>query len=223
MFENKLEIGNGIFTTQEIAQILQLPYSKVRTWITKYWDGELGKFYEKNYSWSIENSKAVGFHTLIEFYVMMQFAEAGVKTKEVLKAHKELSEMYKTNFPFAKEEVLKNIKTDKLKVYLKQNGDTISLDGTKQLNLDLISMFFHNLDFGKDNLASRFWPLGKKRNVVCDPHHKFGQPTIHGTNIQSEAIYRMYKANEPIRFIASIYEVSEKAVKDAIEFHKKAA
>lgn len=223
MFENKLEIGNGIFTTQEIAQILQLPYSKVRTWITKYWDGELGKFYEKNYSWSIENSKAVGFHTLIEFYVMMQFAEAGVKTKEVLKAHKELSDMYKTNFPFAKEEVLKNIKTDKLKVYLKQNGDTISLDGTKQLNLDLISMFFHNLDFGKDNLASRFWPLGKKRNVVCDPHHKFGQPTIHGTNIQSEAIYRMYKAKEPIRFIASIYEVSEKAVKDAIEFHKKAA
>lgn len=223
MFENKLEIGNGIFTTQEIAQILQLPYNKVRTWITKYWDGELGKFYEKNYSWSIENSKAVGFHTLIEFYVMMQFAEAGVKTKEVLKAHKELSEMYKTNFPFAKEEVLKNIKTDKLKVYLKQNGDTISLDGTKQLNLDLISMFFHNLDFGEDNLASRFWPLGKKRNVVCDPHHKFGQPTIYGTNIQSEAIFRMYKAKETIRFIASIYEVSEKAVKDAIEFHKKAA
>lgn len=223
MFENKLEIGNGIFTTQEIAQILQLPYHKVRTWITKYWDGELGNFYEQNYSWSIDNSKAVGFHTLIEFYVMMQFAEAGVKTKEVLKAHKELSEMYQTNFPFAKEEVLKNIKTDKLKVYLRKNGDTISLDGTKQLNLGLISMFFQNLDFGKDNLASRFWPLGKKRLVVCDPHHKFGQPTISGTNIQSEAIFRMYKAKEPIPFIASIYEVSEKAVKDAIKFHKNAA
>lgn len=223
MFENKLEIGNGIFTTQEIAQILQLPYHKVRTWITKYWDGELGKFYEQNYSWSVENSKAVGFHTLIEFYVMMQFSEAGVKTKEVLKAHKELAEMFQTNFPFAKEEVLKNIKTDKLKVYLKKNGDTISLDGTKQLNLDLISMFFQNLDFGNDNLASRFWPLGKKHLVVCDPHHKFGQPTISGTNIQSEAIFRMYKANEPIAFIAYIYEVSEKAVKDAIKFHKNAA
>lgn len=223
MFENKLKIGNGIFTTQEIAQILQLPYHKVRTWITKYWDGELGKFYEQNYSWSIDNSKAVGFHTLIEFYVMMQFAEAGVKTKEVLKAHKELAEMYQTNFPFAVEEVLKNIKTDKFKVYLRMNGDTISLDGTKQLNLGLISMFFQNLDFGKDNLASRFWPLGKKRLVVCDPHHKFGQPTISGTNIQSEAIYNMYKAKEPIPFIASIYEVSEKAVKDAIKFHKNAA
>lgn len=223
MFENKLEIGNGIFTTQEIAQILQLPYQKVRTWISKYWDGELGKYYEQNYSWSVENTKAVGFHTLIEFYVMMRFAEAGVKTKEVLKAHKELAAMYGTTFPFAKEEVLKNIKTDKLRVYLKKEEDTISLDGTKQLNLDLISMFFQNLDFGTDNLAARFWPLGKEYLVVCDPHHKFGQPTISGTNIQSEAIYNMYKAKEPIPFIAALYEVSEKAVKDAIMFHENAA
>jgi len=223
MFENKLTIGNGIFTIKEISQILQIPYHKVRTWITKYWDGELGNFYQQNYSWNIENSRAVGFHTLIEFYVMMQFAESGVKTKEVLKAHKELASMYNTNFPFATEEVLKNIRTDRYKVYLQKDNNTISLDGTKQLNLDLISMFFQNLDFGKDNLASRFWPLGKNHTVVCDPHHKFGQPTIVGTNIQSEAIFRMYKANEPISFIAAIYDVSEKAVKDAIRFHKRAA
>lgn len=223
MFKNQLQLGNGIFTTQQIAQILRLPYQKVRTWISKYWDGNLGSHYEQNYSWSVENTKAVGFHTLIEFYVMMQFAEAGVKTKEVLKAHKELSSIYNTNFPFAQKEVLNNIKTDKLKIYLKINQDTISLDGTKQLNLDLISMFFQNLDFDKDMLASRFWPLGKKHQIVCDPHHKFGQPTINGTNIQSEAIYNMFKANEPIPFIASLYEISQKAVKDAVSFHNAAA
>jgi len=223
MFENKLQLGNGIFTTQEIAQILRLPYHKVRKWITQYWDGELGDFYEKNYSWSINNSKAVGFHTLIEFYVMMQFAEAGVKTREVLNAHKELSLFYNTNFPFAQKEVLDNIHTDKSKIYLNQNGDTISLDGSKQFNLDIIKVFFQNLDFDNDMLASRFWPLGKNHKIVCDPHHKFGQPVISGTNIQSEVIYKMYLANEPIAFIASVYEITSKDVKDAIEFHKKAA
>jgi len=223
MFENQLQLGNGIFTTQEIAQILRLPYHKVRKWITQYWDGELGNFYEKNYSWSINNTKAVGFHTLIEFYVMMQFAEAGVKTREVLNAHKELSEFYKTNFPFATKEVLDNIHTDKSKIYLNRNGDTISLDGSKQFNLEIIKIFFQNLDFDNDMLASRFWPLGKKHKIVCDPHHKFGQPVISGTNIQSEAIYKMFLAEEPISFIASVYEISVKDVKDAIEFHKKAA
>lgn len=223
MFENKLQLGNGIFTTQEIAQILRLPYYKVRKWITQYWDGELGDFYEKNYSWSINNTKAVGFHTLIEFYVMMQFAEAGVKTREVLNAHKELSAFYKTNFPFATKEVLDNIHTDKSKIYLNRNGDTISLDGSKQFNLEIIKIFFQNLDFDNDMLASRFWPLGKKHKIVCDPHHKFGQPVISGTNIQSEAIYKMFLAEEPIPFIASVYEITVKDVKDAIEFHKKAA
>jgi uncharacterized protein (DUF433 family) len=223
MFENKLQLGNGIFTTREIAQILRLPYHKVRTWINKYWDGELGDFYEKNYSWSVNNSKAVGFHTLIEFYVMMQFAEAGVKTKEVLKAHKELSDFYKTNFPFATKEVLDNIHTDRSKIYLNSNGDTISLDGSKQFNLAIIKIFFQNLDFDQDMLASRFWPMGKKKKIVCDPHHKFGQPVISGTNIQSEVIYKMYLAKETVPFIASIYEISTNDVKDAIEFHEKAA
>ena len=223
MFENQLQLGNGIFTTQEIAQILRVPYHKVNKWITKYWDGDLGKCYEQQYSWSVGNTRAVGFHTLIEFYVMMQFAEAGVKTREVLKAHKELSQFYQTNFPFANKEVLDNINTDKSKIYLHLNGDTISLDGSKQFNLDIIKVFFKNLDFDNDMLASRFWPLGKEHKIVCDPHRKFGQPILDGTNIQSEAIYRMFLAEEPISFIATLYEISEVEVKDAILFHKKAA
>jgi uncharacterized protein (DUF433 family) len=223
MFENNLQLGNGVFTTQEIAQILRVPYYKVSKWITQYWDGELGKCYEQQYSWSVGNTRAVGFHTLIEFYVMMQFAEAGVKIRQVLNAHKELSEKYKTHFPFAKKEVLDNISTDGLKIYLKINGDTITLDGSKQFNLDFIKVFFKNLDFDNDMLASRFWPMGKEHKVVCDPHRKFGQPVLDGTSIQSEAIYRMYLAKEPISFIASIYEIPLRSVKDAIAFHKNAA
>jgi uncharacterized protein (DUF433 family) len=223
MFENHLQLGNGVFTTQEIAQILRVPYYKVSKWITQYWDGELGKCYEQQYSWSVGNTRAVGFHTLIEFYVMMQFAEAGVKIRQVLNAHKELSEKYQTHFPFAKKEVLDNISTDGLKIYLEINGDTITLDGSKQLNLDFIKVFFKNLDFDNDMLASRFWPMGKEHKVVCDPHRKFGQPVLDGTSIQSEAIYRMYLAKEPMSFIASIYEIPLKSVKDAIAFHKNAA
>ncbi|HLN94438.1 MAG TPA: DUF433 domain-containing protein [Flavobacterium sp.] len=223
MFENHLQLGNGVFTTQEIAHILRVPYPKVRTWIKEYWDGELGKVYEKNYSWKVGNSTAVGFHTLIEFYVMMQLAEAGVKTRSVLAAHKELAEKFGTTFPFAKKEVLDNISTDGLKIYLRIGSDTITLDGSKQLNLDFIKVFFRNLDFDNDMLAARFWPLGKKHTVVVDPHRKFGQPIVDGTSIQSEAIYRMYLAHEPLSFIAEVYEISVKSVKDAIEFHKSAA
>ncbi len=222
-FENKLQLGNGIYTTSEIAQILQMPYNKVHLWINKYWDGELGKVYEGNYSWNIDKTKAVGFHTLVEFSVMMQFAEAGVNTRQVLNAHKELAKKFKTHFPFAQKKVLENIHTDGKKIFLSINGDTITLDGSKQFNLSFIKVFFKNLEFDGDLLASRYWPMGKTHKIVCDPHHKFGQPVIEGTNIQAEAIYKMYKAKEPISFIALLYEISEDKVKDAVKFFRQAA
>jgi len=222
-FDNKPQLGNGIYTTTEIAQILQIPYQKIHSWINKYWDGELGKLYEQEYSWSVNNSRAVGFHSLVEFYIMVQFAEAGVSTRQVLNAHKELSKLFKTTYPFAQKDVLDSIKTDGKKIFLSTNGSIITLDGSKQFNLDFLKLFFKKLEFDNELVASRLWPLGKSHNVVCDPHHKFGQPIIAGTNIQAEAIYKMHLAKEPISFIAELYEIPVSNVKDAIKLFKSAA
>jgi uncharacterized protein (DUF433 family) len=222
-FKDHLELGNGIYTIQELSHIFRMPYHKVNFWISKYWDGELGKAYEKNYSWKCGTAKAVGFHTVVEFYVMVQFAEAGVPTRQVLNAHKELGESFGTQFPFASKNVIDNISTDGKKIFLNTNGDTITLDGSKQLNLTFIQLFFKKLDFDNDELATRFWPLGKNKQIVCDPHHRFGQAVVEGTNIQAEAIYRMHLAKEPIKFIAEVYEITEDKVRHALEFYKPAA
>lgn len=222
-FENNLSIGNGVYTVPDIANILCLPYSKVNTWLDKYWDGKLGEAFKGKYSWRIDSTRAVGFHTLIEFYIMMNFAESGVKPAQVLKAHNELSRDFQTHFPFAQKQVIENISTDGKRIYLTVDGSPITLDGSKQFNLDFIKLFFKKLDFDKELLASKFWPMGKTRAVVCDPHHKFGQPVIEGTNIQTDVIYRMHLAKEKTAFIANLYEISVKKVKDAIDFHTKAA
>ena len=222
-FENTLSIGNGVYTVPDVANILRLPYSRVNTWLNKYWDGRLGQAFKGKYSWRIDNTRAVGFHTLIEFYVMMHFAESGVKPAQVLKAHVELSKKYNTIFPFAQKQIIDHISTDGKRIYLNLDGTPITLDGSQQLNLDFIKLFFKKLEFDKDMLAAKLWPLGKKRAVVCDPHHKFGQPVIDGTNIQTEAVYKMFLAKEKPSFIANIYEISEKKVRDAIAFHEQAA
>ncbi|MET4080734.1 uncharacterized protein (DUF433 family) [Pedobacter sp. UYP30] len=222
-FENKLQLGNGVYTIPEISHILRISAQKVRCWISKYWDGELGTAYEQNYSWKVDDTKAIGFHTLVEFYVMVQFAEAGASIRQILTAHQMLAKEHFTIFPFAIKEVLDNISTDGKKIFLRKGEDTITLDGTKQLNLDFIRMFFKKLDFDREMLASRFWPLGKGKEIVCDPHHRFGQAVIDGTNIQAEAIYRMHLAKEPIKFIAELYSISTSEVKHALEFYKSAA
>jgi uncharacterized protein (DUF433 family) len=116
------------------------------------------------------------------------------------------------------------LRTDGKKVLFEQkDGSIYTVDGTLQFKLSFVKEFFKNLDFASDSLAMRFWPIGKEKKIVCDPHHQFGQPVIDGTNIQSEVLYRMYLAKEPISFIAELYELPVINVKNAIEFHKNAA
>jgi uncharacterized protein (DUF433 family) len=223
-FENKVELGGGIYTLRDLSNILDLEYSKVQRLLNEYWDKRFtGEFVEK-YSWSIKNNKAVSFHTLVEFFTFFQLKESGVSTQSILKAHKELSQIFKTPFPFAKAEILNGINCFGKKIVFEISKDEIiDLDSTKQLNLKFIKNFMHKLDFDKNNLAERLYPLGKTNSVVVDPKHQFGQPTIQGTNLFPETVFNLHNSKENKKFIASSYGITIKQVNDAIEYCKNAA
>lgn len=222
-FENKLELGLGAYSISEVARILGLSYNKVFRWLKKYWDGELGLEYKSQYSWISGDSQLMSFHTLVEFYVMMTFSDSGVKTREVLNAHKELSRLYNSPFPFAHRAVSRNMHTDGRKIFLATNKGIITLDGTNQLNLQLLKLFFKKMEFDSEDLASRFWPLGKDKNIVVDPDHKLGHPVINGTNIFPQVIYNHHLADESPEYISFLYDISINSVLDSIEYCKKAA
>ncbi len=215
---NQPMIGKGIYAIAELAKLLQLPYKRVSKWISHYWDGELGKAFKIQYTWKNGASKAVNFQTLIELYVMMTFTEAGVKTREVLKAHQTLSKWYRNPFPFALQEVIQSIHTDGKKIFIIKGKDVITLDGGHQLNMDFIYLFFKKLEFDTESLAVRYWPMGKDRNIVVDPERKLGHAVIASHNIYPETLYFHYKAGDPIPYLAHIYRLTEAEVKDAIDY-----
>lgn len=222
-FENTPKIGIGIFTIREVASILRLPYPKVLRWVKEYWDGRLGKLFQTQYSWMIDGSRAVSFHTVVELYVMIQLSDKGVKTSEVLLAHQKLSQIYKTHFPFAQRQVLEEIQTDGKRIFWKHGEDIVSLNGSDQFNLNIIRVFFKMLDFGEEDVVSRLWPMGKDKAIVIDPTRKFGHPIIDGKNIYPETIFEHFKAGDPIPYIAHIYQITEKEAEDAINYCKLAA
>lgn len=223
-FENKAEIGTGIYTLPDLARILNLDYHKVQRLLNEYWDKRFAEEFSEKYSWTVGKSKAVSFHTLVEFYIFYQLKESGVSTQGILKAHKELSQIFNTPFPFAKAGILDGINCFGKKIVFEMNNDEIiDLDSTKQLNLKFIKEFMHKLDFDNNSLAMRLYPLGKKNSVIVDPKHQFGQPTIQGTNLFPETIYNLYKKKETKKFIASSYDITVKQVNDAIDYCKTAA
>jgi uncharacterized protein (DUF433 family) len=223
-FENKAQIGLGIFTVPDIARVLNLKYYKVERLLNDYWDKRFANELGARYSWSDGKSRAVSFHTLVEFYMFYQLKEAGVSSQNILKAHEVLSAKFNTPFPFATSGIIKKVGAAGSKVVFKKSKEQIlDLDFTGQLNLQFIVDFIKKLDFDQNELASRLWPLGKQKAVVVDPHHQFGQPTVAGTNILTITIYNMYLSKDPIPFIAATYGLKEAAVKDAIDFCKLAA
>ncbi len=222
--QTKPKLGTGIYTLPDIALILGIPYPKVVRWVNNFWNDRFGSRYGQSYTWTVDLTKAVNFPTLIELFTFYQLSNAGVSTRELLKAHEILSVQYNTQYPFATKKILESLRTEGKKVLFEQkDGSIYTVDLTKQFKLNFIREFYINLDFGTDSLAARFWPNGKDKSVVCDPHHQFGQPTIEGTNIQSETLYKMYLAEEPVAFIADLYDLPVNKVENAIEFHKAAA
>lgn len=214
-------MGIGLYSVPDVAQILHLDLPFVRRWLREYWGNKFKARKQSFSSWGTGRNKVVHFYTLIEFYVFYQLRKQGLSAQSIAKSHEIIAEELNTQFPFATSTIL----TDGRKILYKIDTDKIiDADRTKQLNfVTIIEEFCQQMDFGKDNLAIRYWPLGKEKNIVVDPHHQLGQPIIKNTNILAETLYRMSIAGEKVNFIASLYNVSVNDVTSSIEFYKKAA
>lgn len=219
-FENKPEIGKGIYVTRDVAKILSISYEKANRWITHFWDGKLGRLFQEKYSWKVEDTRAISFHTLIELFIMGQFHDAGVTSKDVLLAHQEMSRAFNTKFPFALRNVIEGISFDPKtkKIFWDDHGTPVNLNGTKQLNIPFIKLLLKRLDFDQSDMAAKLWPRGKENSIVVDPHRKFGHPILDGRNIYPETLHGYFKAGDSIPFIAYIFEITEKEVQDAIDY-----
>lgn len=217
---NDIKLGKGIYSVPDLALILQLPMHKVRRWLVDFYDHRLAEGYG-NYSWGEGRERATNFLTLIEFYVFFMLRQQKISVGKIIQAHKHMSIELKTKYPFASYKLLVN---EKQILYGKDDETWVHADKTNQIVIHMIiEDFFKKIDFSNNDLAERFWPLGKEHNIVVDPHHQFGQPVINGTNINAATIYSMYESGEPLSTIGILYDLTEAQVNDAIAFCKRKA
>jgi uncharacterized protein (DUF433 family) len=205
------KIGEGIFSIQDIAKILGLPYHKVRRVINGFW---------REYTFGEKGDRAVNFWTLIEFYTYYKLRELGVKPHTIKKAHLAIAKHLGTPYPFASD----IIHSDGKGVWYSLVEFYINADGTQQINLaPFIKPFLDKIEFNNSNLAEKFYPLKGSKNIVVDPKYQFGQPVISGTRIKAELINDYYKAGESVDLISKIYNLNKEQVEDAVKYYKQSA
>jgi uncharacterized protein (DUF433 family) len=210
-------VGAGVFLAKDVSEILNLPYSSVRYWMFEFWDGRFSQSHKSLYTFGEKGNKAIDFLTLIEFYTFYQLRKRGVSSQKIQKAHHYISKQLNTKYPFA----LAGISTDGKKIWYEYLENMINADGTNQIDMKrIIEPFLDKIDFGDNYHAERYFPLGKTHQVVIDPQHQFGQPTLPGTNLKTDTIFKLYRGGETKKSICILYDISQKQVSDAILYYQ---
>lgn len=216
-------LGQGIYSVSDVAHVLRLPYHQVHRVLNVYWEARAARYSEQVYSWTVDGSKAVDFLVLIEFHTFFRLRAFGARTKAILDAHEQLCLLLGVHHPFAHQRVLRGLGTSGRKIVFESPEGIVDLDATRQINLDFVRDFVQKLEFGKGDLAERYWPLGRERHIVLDPHRHFGQATIAGTSIQAEIVAGMVQAGDTVELVARTYGITIDAVQDAMRYVRRVA
>lgn len=219
------KLGEGIYLTKDVAQILHLDYEKVYRWMGGYWAGNLDDNY--SYAFGEPGNRAINFLSLIEFYTFYKLREKEVSSITIRKLHNELSVLLKTPYPFAVAndffiEKKQTEKTKKTFVYYNYLSSLIKLDKKHQFSFSFMENFLEKIEFDENNIAVRFYPLHNSKNVVVDPKHQFGQPVVSGTNIKTQILFNLYNGGETVENISILYNIAREQVQDAISFQQAA-
>jgi uncharacterized protein (DUF433 family) len=215
------KLGEGIYLVKDVAKILHLDYAKTNRWIVGYWGSGLDD--NTQYTFGDVGNRAINFFSLIEFYTFFKLREKGVSSTDIKKLHKELSQVFNTPYPFAKaNDFFVDGRKLKTFVYYGHLDNVIKLDKKHQISFRFIEKFLDKIEFDDNNIATRFFPLAKSKNIVVDPKYQFGQPIIFGTNIKTQTLFSLYKGGETLEDIGSLYNLSVDKVQDAITFQKAA-
>ncbi len=202
------EIGKGIYTVKDISEILFLPTAKVNVWFKKY--------LQDSY-YNLDKAKITNFVGLIEFYVFYELNDRGFSLQKIKETHQILKQQFNIEKPFASRLGLHTLGSRE--IFLKQNSNIITLGKSLQYNLkEFTEPFSKKIEYSTEGIAQKYYPNGKESSVVVDPQIQFGSPTIKGTGVTTDTIYKYYKGGEKVEFIANIFNLDIKNIYDALKF-----
>lgn len=203
-------LATGAYTPADAARVLGVKPQRIANLAWRHWWGD-------GYS-ELGDVRSLDFYTLMELRTYLALREAGVSGQRIHKARRELIEDFRLERPFANRRVLEGLRTDGSTIYFEVDGRPLSLNGTKQFNLEVIRSFMSDVDFGEDGLAERYTPSRGQGSVVLDPRINLGRPVVRGTRIEAAVLAQMHKAGDSIELIADAYDLDVEDVEHAIDY-----
>lgn len=227
-----MQPGTGIYTPGEAAALLHEDAGTVRRWAFGYGRNRLGGRVQhppliRTDLPEIEGERVLTFVELVELLYIRAFQNAGASWKTIREAARVAARLYASEHPFALRQLYVDPDSFLYGAIEEADGSEalIQLRGHGQQAFpQFVKPYLEQLEFGVDDLASRWWPLGRRGGVVVDPRHAFGAPVVEETGIQTQTLADAYRAERRIHGdralerVAWIYEIKPKHVQTALDF-----
>lgn len=231
-------VGLGVYPLPEAARLAQLDRRTAQRWAEGYPYVHAG---ERRISpgvmplslGRIGGTRDLTFAELLTLRLVRAFRGLKLGLPTIKRVAIRAAADYDLATPF----ISRRFRTDGRKVFMELQRDEPSNDapGIPRHERELIEVLtgqrafaevvepslFANVDW-QDDLAARWWPMGKGSAVILDPAVIFGAPRIANTSVPTAAVATAVRAEgggeNAISAVAEWYGVPIEAVKDAVRF-----
>ena len=217
---------DSMYSFSEAAHLANVSATTVKNWLFGY----TAKGRDVPPLFSPSDGTMVSFLQMIEIMVAGRFRKSALGGKSlpfraVRDAHLNAQELWNIEYPFA------HMKLEALGghiVHILRGGSPVSsyqaLDVPEQWTLPglLRRETIDQIEYD-DELAARWFPIGKTVPIVVDPRLSTGLPVIEGRGVTVQAIRKRFRAGLRIDFIARDFEIEPDLVETALQYGERVA
>ena len=214
-----------MYTFTEAARLAEVSSATVRRWMYGYTSptGQMQPVFGLQERVKGQ-AAAVSFLQLAEIVVVGRFRRRQVTLERLRRAHQFARKQFALEYPFAS----LRLKTDGVHVLqefedAEPGASLLALDRSGQLTLpgDVVQVI-ETFEFEND-LAARWFPMGRDVPIVIDPRYGAGRPTIPNRRLTIETIHKRWLAGQSFHFIAEDFDLEPARVEEALRFAEKYA
>lgn len=227
-------VAPGYYTPRDAAALLHERPERVRRWAFGYRRSHGGErvayppLLLRAELLEVHGDPALTFVELVELMYVQGFVRAGAPWRLVREAARTAARLYGTDHPFARRDFLADPGGIYAVLREADGGESlVHLAGHGQLAFaSIVRPYLHHLDFGDDQLAIRWWPMGRDAGIVCDPWRQGGRPILHETRVSVDALCGMYDGERrthpecAVERVAWLYEIRPDQVEAALRFRE---
>jgi uncharacterized protein (DUF433 family) len=163
---------------------------------------------------------AVSFIDLVEVIAIGGLKGIGFPLKRI----RQIVENCQTELEVPRPLTTLKFKTDGREIFV-ERGEVLLEIGKRKGNQawsQFLEPFLQSLDYA-DEIASRWWPLGKFHPIVVDPAYGYGFPVVAKSGVRTETIKERFEAGDLEAQIAEDFNLDPLEVERALQFELKLA